>query len=65
MMSANPTIAELDQRIALIRRNLSELIEQAAAFSGAGDEARAADRIAVQEEELAKLTKLRDSLLKK
>ena len=64
-MSANPTIAELDQRIALIRRNLSELIEQAAAFSGAGDEARAADRIAVQEEELGKLTKLRDSLLKK
>jgi hypothetical protein len=64
-MSANPTIAELDQRIALIRRNLRELIEQAAAFSGAGDEARVADRIAVQEEELAKLTKLHDSLSKK
>jgi hypothetical protein len=63
-MSANPTIAELDRRIALIRRNLSELIEQAAAFSGAGDEARVADRIAVQEEELAKLTKLRDGLSK-
>jgi hypothetical protein len=63
-MSANPTIAELDQRIALIRRNLSELIEQAAAFSGAGDEARVADRIANQEAELAKLIKLRDSLSK-
>jgi len=63
-MSANPTIAELDQRIALIRRNLSELIEQAAAFSGAGDEAKVADRIANQEAELAKLTKLRDSLSK-
>ena len=63
-MSANPTIAELDQRIALIRRNLSELIEQAAAFSGAGDEARVADRIANQEAELDKLTKLRDSLSK-
>jgi hypothetical protein len=63
-MSANPTIAELDQRIALIRRNLTELIEQAAAFSGAGDEARVADRIANQEAELAKLTKLRDSLSK-
>ena len=63
-MSANPTIAELDQRIALIRRNLSELIEQAAAFSGAGDEARVADRIANQEAEHAKLIKLRDSLSK-
>ena len=63
-MSANPTIAELDQRIAIIRRNLRELIEQAAAFSGAGDEARVADRIANQEAELAKLIKLRDSLSK-
>jgi enolase len=64
MMSANPTIAELDRRIAIIRRNLRELIEQAAAFSGAGDEARVADRIANQEAELDKLTKLRDSLSK-
>ena len=61
---SDPTIAELDRRIALIRRNLRELIEQAAAFSGAGDEARVADRIAVQEEELAKLIKLRDGLSK-
>ena len=38
---------------------------QAAAFSGAGDEARAADRIAEQEEELAKLTKMRDALSRK
>ena len=64
-MSANPTLAELDQRIALIRQNIRELIEQAAAFSGAGDEARAADRIAEQESELAKLTKMRDALSRK
>jgi hypothetical protein len=64
-MSANPTLAELDQRIALIRQNIRELIEQAAAFSGAGDEARAADRIAEQEEELVKLTKMRDALSRK
>jgi hypothetical protein len=64
-MSANPTLAELDQRIALIRQNIRELIEQAAAFSGAGDEARAADRIAEQEEELDKLTKMRDALSRK
>src|ERR1700730_17508564 len=64
-MSANPTLAKLDQRIALIRQNIRELIEQAAAFSGAGDEARVADRIAEQEEELAKLTKMRDALSRK
>ena len=64
-MSANPTLVELDQRIALIRQNIRELIEQAAAFSGAGDEARAADRISEQEAELAKLTKMRDALSRK
>jgi hypothetical protein len=58
-----PSIAELDQRIALIRQNISELIEQAAAFSGAGDESRNADRIAEQEQELSRLTELRKALL--
>jgi len=57
-----PTLAELDERIALIRQNIDELVEQAAAYSGAGDESRAADRIAQQEQELAKLIKLRDEL---
>jgi hypothetical protein len=41
------------------------LIEQAAAFSGAGDESRNADRIARQTEELEKLTKQRDALQNK
>ena len=58
---SGPPISELEERIAAIRQNLQELIEQAAAFSGAGDEARAADRIAQQEEELAKLIALRDA----
>jgi len=57
----SPTISELDQRIAMIRQNINDLVEQAAAFSGAGDESRAADRIAQQEQELARLTKLRDN----
>jgi hypothetical protein len=57
-----PTIAELDQRIAMIRQNINDLVEQAAAYSGAGDESRTADRIAQQEQELARLTKLRDDL---
>ncbi|MEA2946359.1 MAG: hypothetical protein QOI40_1689, partial [Alphaproteobacteria bacterium] len=39
--------------------------EQAAAFSGAEDEDRNADRIATQTEELEKLIKQRDALLKK
>jgi uncharacterized small protein (DUF1192 family) len=53
---------ELDDRIAILRANLRQLTEQAAALSGAGDEARIADRIAEQEAELDRLTKQRDAL---
>ena len=52
-------------RIAIIRDNIRQLVEQAAAFSGAEDEARSADRIAQQTEELERLVKQRDALLKK
>ena len=48
-MNDGPTDSELEERIALIRRNIVDLVEQAAAYSGAGDEARTADRIAQQE----------------
>jgi hypothetical protein len=47
-----------------LSRSELELIEQAAAFSGAGDEARNADRIADQTEELNRLIKQRDALPK-
>jgi hypothetical protein len=60
-MNDGPTIGELEERIAVVRQNIVNLIEQAAAYSGAGDEARAADRIAQQEQELAKLIALRDA----
>jgi hypothetical protein len=50
---------ELDDRIAILRDNLRQLTEQAAALSGAANEARLADRIAEQETELDRLTKLR------
>jgi hypothetical protein len=55
-------LKELDERIAVVRENIRELIEQAAAFSGAGDEARTADRIADQEAQLAALIQQRDAL---
>jgi hypothetical protein len=59
------SLPELEDRIAIIRDNIRQLIEQAAANSGAGDEARNADRIAQQNDELDRLVKQRDELLKK
>ena len=59
------SLAELEQRIAIARDNIRQLIEQATAFSGAEDEDRNADRIAQQQEELDRLVKQRDLLLKK
>ena len=61
---AGPTIAELDQRIAAIRQNINDLVEQAAAYSGAGDESTTADRLAQQEQELARLIAQREALQK-
>ena len=59
------SLAELEQRIAIARDNIRQLIEQAAAQSGAEDEDRNADPIAQQQEELDRLVKQRDQLLKK
>jgi uncharacterized small protein (DUF1192 family) len=66
-MSTNSSLSlpELEARIAIVRDNIRQLIEQAAAFSGARDEERSADRIAQQNEELERLVKERDALLKK
>jgi predicted ATPase len=66
-MSNESTLSrpELDDRIAITRDNIRQLIEQAAALSGAEDEARNADRIAEQQEELDRLIKQRDALPKK
>jgi uncharacterized small protein (DUF1192 family) len=57
--------SELDDRIAIARDNIRQLIEQATASSGAEDEDRNADRIAQQTEELERLIKQRDALPKK
>jgi uncharacterized small protein (DUF1192 family) len=59
------SLPELEDRIAIVRDNIRQLVEQAAAFSGAADENRNADRIAQQSEELEKLTKERDARLSK
>ena len=62
---SSPSVAEIDERIRVIRENIRQLIEQAAALSGGQDEERNADRIARQNDELERLTKQREALLKK
>ena len=59
------SLPEFERRMAIVRDNIRQLIEQAAANSGDGDESRNADRIAAQQEELDRLTKEREKLLKK
>ena len=64
-MSTEPLdLAELDERLSAVRDNLRELVEQAAAYSGAGDEELMASRIAEQEAQLKTLTGMRDALLR-
>jgi hypothetical protein len=58
------SLDEINDRIAITRDNIRQLIEQAAAMSGAGDEARNADRLAAQQAELEALIKERDTRLK-
>ena len=62
---SSPSLSELEARIAIVRDNIQQLIEQAAGYSGAEDEDRNADRIAQQTEELERLIKQRDALQKK
>ena len=58
------TIEELDEHISTLRENLRELIEQAAAHSGAADDELTSQRIEEQEALLETLTKsARNSLL--
>jgi len=63
-MADREALADLDQRIAILRDNLRELVEQAAAYSGAADESRTADRIADQQARLDVLLKEREALAK-
>jgi CYTH domain-containing protein len=58
------SLAEIDDRIAIVRDNLRQLAEQAAAQSGAADEDRASQRIADQEAELTLLKQQREKLVR-
>jgi len=58
----DPTLTEIEERIAILEDNLRDLLEQSAAYSGAGDEERSSDRIAEFEQQLEALKKQRDAL---
>jgi len=60
-MLDNLSLSELNNRIAILRDNLRQLVEQAAAASGSQSEERIADRIAQQSAELDKLVAERDA----
>jgi uncharacterized small protein (DUF1192 family) len=64
-MAGIRTLSEIEARIGIIQDNIRQLIEQAAAVSGAETEALVSDRIAQQTEELERLTRERDALAKK
>jgi len=59
------SLPQLNDRIAILRDNIRQLTEQAAASSGAGDEERTSARIAQQQDELEAMVKERDSRAKK
>ena len=60
----SPAIADMDNRIAILRNNLRDLTEQATAYSGASTEELMSNRIAEQEAKLAALIKQRDKHLR-
>jgi uncharacterized small protein (DUF1192 family) len=59
------SLPQLNDRIAILRDNIRQLMEQAAGSSGAANEERTAERIAQQQEELEALVTERDSRDKK
>jgi hypothetical protein len=55
-------VSELDNRIAIVRANLRELVDQAASSAGAANEELLSQRIAEQEERLRRLMQEREQL---
>jgi hypothetical protein len=64
-MAYTAALADIEKRIQIIEDNLRELVEQAAAYSGAADEERNAGRIAEQQAKLDALLAEREALLAK
>ena len=64
-MANAPSLADIERRIQIVEDNLRQLQEQAAAYSGAADEERNANRIADQQTKLEALLKEREALLSK
>ena len=62
MADVQLSIEEIEDRIAVVRGNLRDLVEQAAAYSGAADDDLMSRRIAAHEAELESLKKQRDGL---
>ena len=56
-MADQAALAEIEKRIQVVEDNIRQLVEQAAAYSGAVDEERNADRIADQQAKLDALLK--------
>jgi DNA-binding ferritin-like protein len=61
-VQVSPAVADIDNRIAILRNNLRDLTEQATAYSGASTEELMSDRISEHEAKLAALLKQRDKL---
>ncbi len=64
-MANSVSLEEVERRIQIVEDNLRELVEQAAAYSGAADEERNAQRIADQQAKLDALLKEREALMAK
>ena len=59
MPNVDESIQEIDARISIVRENLRDLIEQAAAYSGAADDELLSQRITEQEAQLREEPALR------
>ena len=60
--AAPVAVTELDNRIAIVRANLRDLVDQAASSAGAANEELLSQRIAEQEERLRRLRQERDQI---
>ncbi len=64
-MAKKVDLRDIERRIQIVEDNLRQLQEQAAAYSGATDDERNANRIGQQEAMLAALLKERKVLLRR